>query len=180
VYRFRFLLVSALVYSAACLPSRAQRVTGTYAVWLCKNACAARDTAGADVAGYLVLSGTPLRLRQDAFAAKIIDASMFFYRGDQKPNACFRLDARKGSRLMAGIIPAAITNWSTHGDTVQVQLYASPDASYNLRALVKDGHLLGLGEESGFIGGSFDHITGPAHGVRLGPADATRCTSGPA
>ena len=78
---------------------------------------------------------------------------------------------------MAGIIPAAITNWSAHGDTVQVQLCASPDASYSLRALVKDGYLLGLGRQSGFIGGPFDETTGPAHGVRLG-APVTRCSSG--
>jgi hypothetical protein len=174
---YRFVLLFVLASPAACLPSRAHRVAGTYAIWLCKDACAARDTAAAAVAGYLVLSETPLS--QDAFSAKIIDASMFFERREVGPNACFRLDQRQRGGLMAGIIPAAITNWSARGDTVEVQLYASPDASYSLRALVKDGRLLGVGRQSGFIGGPFDQATGPAHGVRLGAADVTRCSSGP-
>jgi len=80
---------------------------------------------------------------------------------------------------MAGIIPAAITTWTTSGDTVQVELYASPDAHYTLTALVKDGRLVGAGRESGFIGGPFDHGKGPAHGVRLGDADVTRCSGAP-
>jgi hypothetical protein len=176
---FRFLLLSVLASSAACVPPRpAQRVAGTYAVWFCADACAARDTASASVTGYLVLSDTALS--RDAFSAQIIDDSMFLGRGRETVNACFRLETRPGKRglMMAGIIPAAVTNWTSSGDTVEVQLYASPDAGYTLRALVKDGRLLGAGREAGFIGGPFDEGKGPAHGVRVGDADVTWCTSG--
>jgi hypothetical protein len=177
----RFLLLSVLASSAACVPPRpAQRVAGTYAVWICADACAVQDTAAAPVAGYLVLSDKALN--RDAFSDEIVRGSMFFglSASERAKPACFRLETRPGipRSLMAGIIPAAITSWTTSGDTVQVDLYASPDAGYTLRALVKDGRLTGVGRESGFIGGSFDRGTGPAHGVRVGDADVTRCSSG--
>ena len=177
----RALLLAVVAVSAGCQPPRVgmQRVSGTYALWLCSDACAARDTADAAVTtGYLVLSDTVLS--RDGFPAEIIDHSMFFRVDGGRANACFRLEQRRGKpEVMAGIIPAAITSWTTSGDTVKVQLYASPDASYTLRAVLKDGRLLGVGRESGFIGSDFDKATGPAHGVRVGNADVNRCTSGP-
>jgi hypothetical protein len=65
--------------------------------------------------------------------------------------------------------------WTQRGDTVRVLLYASPDAFYHLTAKARDGLLVGLGRQSGFIGTEFDNPGGDVHGVRIGPADVRRC-----
>lgn len=170
------LLLTLFALSTACASSRsAQPMAGTYSVWLCAAECAARDTANAAVAGYLVLSESSFP--PESFSNAILGKSLFLRSRNGVPNACFRLERRGNIKLLAGIIPAGVTTWSVRGDTVSVLLYASPDAFFTLNAIVKGGYLLGFGRASGFIGNSFDERTGPAHGVRIGDADVTQCQS---
>lgn len=164
----------------AILPAslQAQGVPGSYAIWLCKESCSVEDTASAPVAGYLVLFDGPVPL--DALAPEVthrlVDRSEFLLMPNLTPTACFALRRRTSKvEITAGIIPQGLTSWSMIGDTLLVKLYASPDASYRLRAVVQSGRLLGVGRESGFITTSFDKPMGPAHGVRLGPPDIGHC-----
>jgi len=168
-------LLSVFVVSSACVPPRAmQPLAGTYAVWLCDSACAVSDTAAAPVAGYLVLSEAAIP--PESFANGTLGKSLFLRTNNPIPNACFTLEQRRRDALFAGIIPAAVTTWSRRGDSLSVLLYASPDAFYTLDAIVKDGYLLGVGREAGFIGASFDEQRGPVHGIRIGSVDLTRCS----
>jgi hypothetical protein len=136
------------------------------------------DTSTADVAGHLVLFDRPLKMSalKSARSRAMLERSMFLVPGRAFTNACFVLTRRtKDIRLMAGIIPAGFTQWHLEGDTVVTALYASPDASYVLRGLIKEGRLLSAAREFGYIGMPFDNVMGPAHGMRIGPPDLQRC-----
>ena len=176
------LALLSLLFLPLRLHAQAAPVAGTYAVWLCKDACTVADTARAAVMGYLVLADGTLAMDSiaDDVRASLLDESEILRwsskDGVSAPNACFAFTRGTQSRaLLAGIIPAALTRWEHRGDTIQVRLYASPDAAYTLRAMVRDGTLLGAGRESGYIGRAFDEKTGPVHGIRVGPPDARRC-----
>lgn len=178
-----------LAWSAAAANAAAAQsagVEGTYEIWLCRVACPVADTATAPVAGYLVLSEDTLSrgpITPDAWA-EMLDESSFLlidrrsYR-QLAPNACFALRSRTAQvSLLAGIIPFGLTRWSSEGDKIQVQLYASPDAFYTLTAQVSGDRLLGGSREYGFIGEAFDQQLGPVHGRRIGPPDVGRCGPG--
>lgn len=177
------LALGLLLLVAVRPETRSAPVAGTYAVWLCTDACGTADTARAPVAGYLVLGDGPLSLEPlDADARKrLLNESAFFLwspdRGERAGNACFSLSPRADrSGMLAGITRASVTAWESRGDTIEVGLYASPDAFYTLRAIVREGRLVGSGRESGYIGRPFDNESGTVHGIRVGPPDVTRCT----
>lgn len=175
--RISSLAFLALLASAADAQSPA-KAAGTYAIWLCPKACSADDSATASVSGYLVLSAEPLDLSSIPVRVRkhLHDRSSNLLRQQELPNACFLLERRTTDLdMMAGIIPVALTSWTARGDTIEVALYASPDALQVVRAVVREGNLAGRGRESGFIGSEFDDDAGAVYGRRTGKADMSRC-----
>lgn len=173
-------LVLAATLACASAEAVAQAdtgVAGTYALWRCSGECAVADTAGGAPRGILVLSDTAWS--RDAFPPAVSLRSGFLlmrrtrdgFREGQ-PNACFAISRSVG---MAGIIRHGATFWSVMGDSVEVRLYASPDAFHDLRARVGNGVLRGASREHGYVHGSFDHAAGRILGIRTGPPEITRC-----
>ena len=176
--RISSLAFLALLASAADAQSPA-KAAGTYAIWLCPKACLADDSATASVSGYLVLSAEPMDLSSIPVRVRkhLLDRSSFLL-SRTIANACFLLERRTPDvDMLAGGIPVALTSWTARGDTIEVALYASPDAFHVVRAVVRAGNLAGRGRESGFIGSEFDDDAGAVYGRRIGKADMSKCLS---
>ena len=123
--------------------------------------------------GRLVLNQWPAPLA--GLSAEMRERSTFMLPVTEPATACFSLEQRVRGSSMAGIIPRGATRWTQRGDTVSLLLYASPDASYRLTAVVRGNRLEGLGRGSGFVGTAFSEPGGDVHGVRIGPADVRWC-----
>lgn len=163
------LIMLSVVFGFACARHRAETGPGgSFAIWICPGGCSVSDTASAAVTGYLVLSDAPLTLGLKPLP--VIGAEL------QSPTACFQLTQREQGTSLAGIIPVASTTWARMGDSLSVLLYGSPDATFTLTAIVKEGVLRGVGRQSGFIRQAFDDPGGDVHGVRIGRAEETRCS----
>lgn len=177
--RVRFLL--ALAVLPASLASQApSRLSGTYALWLCEKTCTAADTSNAEVSGFLVLDDFGLDLARIPLKARYkIRESSYALVESREINACFSLRRRDPKRLtmMAGIIPEGLTTWTRKGDTLNVGLYASPDAFYTLHAAIGHDRLSGNGYDSGFIGDFFSKSSGVPFAIRIGPPDVGKCFS---
>jgi len=172
------ILAAAFLYACALHAQRPSRLAGTYALRICASDCSANDSSENLNAGFIVLSDRPLDLKHIPFAARfrIRDVRDDSIR-DQPANACFSLAKKRPAKVMAGIIPNAVTRWSVSHDTVDVLLYASPDAFYSLRGMLVKDTLIGVGTESGYIGGFFNNPAGTIQAVRTGPPDISKCFS---
>jgi hypothetical protein len=139
-------------------------LAGTYAFQLCRERCAARDTAGSYLSGRLVLIDSTLGKRP--------------FLQFESANACFEF--RSGpirADSYAGIQRAGLTHWKrlSASGHVKVTLYRSPDAGYDISVALSGRDLKGTG---GSWGAGAAEIHAPSDSVLaqyIGPPDVEWC-----
>ena len=172
------LVVAPAVHAQGASPVAGRpSVTGTYTIALCRARCTPDRPAGAYATGFLVLAADSIVLGAVPPARRREIEEARYYLGTGAPNGCFSLrrNARVGNSY-AGLLPVAQTTW--RGDstgTVHFVLYRSPDAGYDVRAVIKDGVLRGVGRSWGVGEAQIDAPADVVVGRRLGPPDARRC-----
>ena len=125
-----------------------QVVAGWYEFWVLDSEAPTADTAAA---GSFVLFDGPVPtddLPSDLLAeAERESRWLIRSRRIAPPNACFgfrtSVTAVGGREFYAGITEAGLTTWTEIGDSVEVHLYQSPDASLHLKGVVRDGVISG-------------------------------------
>lgn len=154
------------------------QLAGTYRLTICASECSASDSGV--VRGSLVLLRDSVRI--DTLAANIrstLASGHRLLRPGVSANACFTLrrdDSHiHGRELYAGIVNQSLTNWIALGQSIQVLLYLSPDASYDLVGIIDHGTYRGTGRQHNCCGG-----TNPPtffRAVRVGDPDLHACLS---
>ncbi len=153
-------------------------VAGTYAVEVHPPGSVADEPSS--VTGYLVLEDSTFSLDEvpeparsqflrGPFLLAVVEA-------ERRPNACFVLEARPGSRTYAALASVGMTRWRPEPqDSITVVLHRSPDAGYLATLSLRRGRMDGRGTSWG--AGDWhmdlpdDHVGGP----RLGPPDRQLC-----
>ena len=161
----------------AWLPVKAQ-FAGTYRLAICATQCSPSDSG--IVRGSLVLLRDSVR--RDTLAADVRTAlatDHWLVRPAASVNACFAIRREQssinGRELYAGIVKQSLTNWLALGRSVQIRLYLSPDASYDLVGTLAHDTLSGTGHQSNCCGG-----TSPStffRAIRVGDPDLRACLS---
>lgn len=154
---------------ATAAARRGDAVTGTYAFAVCRGGRACRVDApdGAYAAGTLVLLPAA-----DAARHGVPDAEW-----EGAANGCFRVALRRDpGHTYLGLTPAGGVVWRRDATgAFAVHLYRSPDAGYELRAVVLADTLVGVGASWGAGAAAIvapdDHVVGR----RTGPPDPTAC-----
>lgn len=164
-------LSAAITSSGSATVLRAQSVSGTYELALCRAApCVPGDTAAAYLTATVVLLDS-------AETARVALAPP---RYDRAPaNGCFRvLHYRRLGDSYAGIVAAAGLRWraaASAPDTIRFLLYQSPDATYGVHLSSTADGLTGWGN-SGGVGVAA--ITAPRDtvvAVRVADANSALC-----
>ena len=158
-------------------PAQAQ-FAATYHLAICATLCSASDSGV--VRGSLVLLRDSVRI--DTLAANVraaLASDDWLLHRAVSVNACFALRRESssidGREVYAGIVERSLTNWMSLGPSIQVRLYLSPDASYDLVGAFDHGTYSGTGRQSNCCGG-----TNPPtffRAIRVGDADLRACLS---
>jgi len=157
-----------LAFEAARVKPSQDAVAGTYRIAACRQPCAPGDESQAYVVGEVVLfdsgEGT-VSPRHHGLPFGL------------PPNGCYRLRKLQDAKdSYLGIDSQAGLHWDRDSSgTVTFALFRSPDAAYNVEAVVREATLTGVGTSSGAgvvsIDGPDDYVVGR----RIGPPDATVC-----
>ena len=173
-------------FSAACAPRASSPVpepgpAGTYEVTVCRNACDRAGPGDTVATGYLVLEGERFALDEvpDPARTHVLRAGTLLARAraEDRPNACFVLQRRPGSRSHAGLDRVGFTLWEVDSaGAVTLTLYQSPDAGYETTLTASGETLRGTGESWGRHLGQPLPVPGDSiQARRIGAPDRARC-----
>lgn len=158
--------------------SLSEPVAGTYTLTVCRTSCDAS-------VGRVLTSGT-LVLEKHAYALlEIPDPARGYFDRSQalliheyaggNPNACFVFPGN-ASGTLAGTTRVGLTRWTrSTRDTLDVRLYQSPDAGYDLRLRIGSTALDGQGESWGPWPESENSPLDVVIARRIGPPDRNLC-----
>ncbi|HEX8904932.1 MAG TPA: hypothetical protein VF771_08845, partial [Longimicrobiaceae bacterium] len=153
---------------------QAQTLAGTYRIAVCREPCAADDTARALAWGVLVLGNEPLDPK------KLPEAEWLGDDDDAKYNACFALDQVRNAPILAGVQPAGLTRWEKDArGGVRVLLYRSSDSGYEAVLRTTPDGLRGRGHGWGIDQGPEKLPDDSLAARRTGPPDPSLCVPMP-
>jgi hypothetical protein len=174
-----FVLLSLLAFPLQQRSLPAASVSGTYDILVCKGACGFDTLENVVVRGFLILEAQPFQPpNAPERPFEVFGARNLLLRMAGPTNACFVLETLERNRTYAGLIPVGFTSWSSDGDTVIIQLYASPDAGHTVTVTLSAQGFRGTGTSSGGGGGAPPLWWQPdlIVGRRTGPANTSTCT----
>jgi hypothetical protein len=156
--------------------SKDRKIAGTYELIICKGACSFANRANAFATAVVVLF-------DDVMARADRERIAPFYNYDASDvRACYAVDRKVQAPSYVGINnKIGVSPWKLDGNTIQFELFHSPDAGYAV-VVNRTGHLLtGTGRSWGAGMGAPPHDYGPDTivGRRLGPPDMAACASAP-
>ena len=158
------------------VPAAAQ-VPGTYRLTICTRPCTESDSGV--VRGRLVLFYDAIRVDtlSQSLRTALSERIRLRATGPESVNACFALPTGPahvaGRELYAGIIRRGLTRWDVSGSDINVMLYRSPDAWYELVGRFESRGYVGRGEQVNCCGGDPPSTFFLAR--RVGPPDINSC-----
>lgn len=173
------LVFSVVVATAIGLPAQ-ERTDGTYEFWICRGSCQSASDTNVFAAGRFVVLTDSISRRMFDSTAVVSRAPS--YRPGARACFVFLLQRPTRVRSYAGIEEAGLTSWGQGNlDQLNIMLFASVDAFYNVQ-LVRQGNIFrgvgkslgqGVSREAGFADDSVE-------ARRVGPANLSDCTRAPA
>jgi len=178
--RLAIRVIALLALAPATLSAQTpQRLSGTYAMWICDKACSPRDTATSSQYGFIVLDDYGLDLGRIPVAARTrIHRRSWYGVPLGQINACYSFQERHPKHLTnPGDTPTShgLSNWNRKGDSVYVGLGATPDSWYTMYSVQKGDALTGIGWVLGMSGTHYSHQQGFIVARRVGAPDASKC-----
>lgn len=156
-----------------------ESVEGTYALQICRGACAGPGDTNTLAAGRLVLLSSAIdtaAFRQRDSGSRILADLFLFEHSDAPPNGCFVWRERRSTPpSYATILGGGLIHWSHSDDTVRFRSYGSPDAGHFVRLAVEPDRLIGHGMSWGAGAAEVDWPDDVVVARRTGPSDPSVC-----
>jgi hypothetical protein len=167
-------LLAVAVVGCAGLSAHADtvsQVAGTYEIIICKRACSFSDRENVIATAALVLFDHVMTLEEWSR----IDPNYNYDTRDS--NACYTVSRKDGAQTYAGVSKKGISPWVLNGDTIEFNLFRSPDAGYSVEVNQTGNLLAGTGKSWGAGMGAPPKEYGPDIIVarRLGPPNISAC-----
>jgi hypothetical protein len=156
--------------------SKADHVSGTYELLLCKRANSTGSFSHPENAFATVV----VVLFDAMIARKDVDRISIDPYHDDRPNACYAFKRKVHAQSYAGISERGVSSWLLRGKTIEFDLFRSPDAGYAVEIQRSGGLLTGTGRSSGVGAGAppRGHTLDTIVGRRVGPPVISACGPG--
>jgi len=170
---YSVVLALCVASSAAAALAEKPDVTGTYELSVCKSDCELTQSVIAK--GTVVLFNRPLSSNE----IDKLGPSRFFGPAEAL-RACFSGARPEHAETYAFIQKTSATSWSFENGVLKIELFRSPDASYEAELRLQGDVLSGVGHSWGAGAGAprfgaADVITGR----RVGPPNISACSPAP-
>ena len=160
---------------------------GTYELAFCRRSCNIEDSAAAVIRGTLVLDSVRIEVpdsQKEYFAFANGDKWAIDLRNNHPEGGCFALHepgrlpvTTRGVPIVRdALIAVGLNNWRYRQDSTGLflELYRSPDASFDIHAQISRGRLVGIASAGGELQGADRGIKHVA-GQRIGDPRPSLC-----